>query len=243
MSHDYWKIASQREKRISRHNFRGFRGSHSLPAIVRCMAIQFTWWLLESVILFQMEIVFSTFEKLSRFSPYFLMLQLHNAISLRISRSSTAATAAATYHIPQIFQRVTITKFLHRKTELLAVERLPLLIVALIQIRCEFWVYFVRCSVVYFRDFIYLQQIVLLALVVVVSLCICEWRMHVVCCIFAIPRKRRKKGKKSSWEFNVSFVLLVVISRGPPQAATTKAQKILTIGLESYVTPKMGFSL
>lgn len=67
-------------------------------------------------------------------------------------------------------------------------------------------------------------------------------RMHVVCCIFAIPRKNKRK--KSSWEFNVSFVLLVVISRGPPpQAATTKAQKILTLGLESYVTPKMGFSL
>lgn len=189
-----------------------------------------------------MEIVFSTFEKLSRFS-LFLMVQLHNAISLRISRSSTAATAAATYHIPQIFQRVTITKFLHGKTELLAVERLPLLIVALIQIRCEFWVYFVRCSVVYFRDFIYLQQIVLLALVVVVvSLCICEWECML--CVAFLPFRENKR-KKSSWEFNVSFVLLVVIRTEDHhhRRRRLKHRKVLTIGLESYVTPKMGFSL
>lgn len=59
----------------------------------------------------------------------------------------------ASHDIPQIFYRVTISKLFHGKSQLFAVERLPVfLAVALAQICGEFTVNFTRCGGIYLGD-------------------------------------------------------------------------------------------
>lgn len=78
--------------------------------------------------------------------------------------------SCAPHDIPQIFYSVSLTELFHRKSQLFAVERFSVFFaVALAQICGEFSVNFTRCCIIYLRDVVNSQLVVLFILVFVLK--------------------------------------------------------------------------